>query len=227
MIDALLGYRILKFEAAVALARRLALADPLLDVHLIQKMLAHSAGDVRVVPAETALWVLSLVDEISDCSRLSSFLVQLMRHPSAHVRSKVALLMGRANLNLNRVQSLLASGNARQRANVVEALWRRDDKPVLTILRAASKDGHPRVSINALVGLCLARDRAAYHHLQKMAASSQAAERLGAAWAMGEIADPAFSGPLGELIEDGEEQVRSMAAASLKKLPVAAPSPTV
>lgn len=219
LIDALLDQRTLTMEAATALARNLASADPLLDARLIHRMLANAAGDVRAVPVETALRVLTLVDEISDCSRLSSFLVQLMRHPGAHVRSKVALLMGRANLNLSRVKSLLASDDKRQRANVVESLWGCRDQAILNLLREASRDKYHRVAINALVGLGRAGDPEAQRRLKEMSGSANAVERAGAAWAMGELGDLDFSAPLGELLQDRDERVRSMAARSLKKLP--------
>jgi HEAT repeat protein len=165
------------------------------------------------------LRVLSLLDKISDCSRLASFLVQLMRHPGAHVRSKVALLLGRSNLNLSRVKSFLASDDVRQRANVVEALWGRREPAVLTILREAAKDQHHRVAINALVGLCRAGDGDACDRLKQLASSTDAVLRAGAAWAMGEVGDGAFHGPLMELMQDAEDKVRSMAAKSLKRLP--------
>jgi HEAT repeat protein len=185
-------------------------------------MLANAAGDVRAVSADTALRVLSLVGAFSDCSRLSTFLVQLMRHPSPQVRSKAALLLGRSNLNLSRIKSFLASDDARLRANVLESMWGYRDPRLVSILWEATKDKHGRVAINALVGLCRMGERDAYDRLKELAGSTEAAVRAGAAWAMGELGETEFAGPLSELMKDGEENVRSMAAKSLKRLPVAA-----
>ncbi len=159
LIDALVDKRILGLEAATSLARNLAPEEPLLDALLVSKMLANTAGNIRAVEVETALRVLALVGAISDCSRLSSYLVQLMRHPSSHVRSKATLLLGRANLNLSRIKGFLASDDLRVRANAVESLWGLRDPEVLGVLREASRDTHGRVAINALVGLCKAGDR--------------------------------------------------------------------
>ncbi|HEY4363634.1 MAG TPA: HEAT repeat domain-containing protein [Bryobacteraceae bacterium] len=221
LIDALLDKRILAHDAATALARNLATAEPLLDVRLVRKMLANAAGDIRAVKAEAAMRVLSLVDAISDCSRLSSYLVQLMRHPSALVRSKVGLLLGRSNLNLNRIKSFMASDDARLRANAVESMWGLKDRSVVTILWDATKDSHRRVVINALVGLCRAGEREAFERLVEMGGSSEAMIRAGVAWAMGEIGAPEFADPLQKLSSDKEPNVRSMAGKSLNKLPVA------
>jgi HEAT repeat protein len=218
LIDALLDSRILADEPALALARNLGAAEPLLDVRLVRQMLANAAGELRAVKPESALRVLMLVEQISDCSRLSSYLVQMMRHPSPPVRSKVALLLGKSNFNLGRIKSFLASDDPRLRANAVESLWGQGDKPVITMLWEASKDGNRRVAINALVGLCKAGDRAAYDRLKHAAVAGDPVTRAGAAWAMGEIADAEFAETLEKLKQDEEPKVRSMAERSVQKL---------
>jgi hypothetical protein len=50
LADALLDRRILTLEAATSLARNLTSADPLLDAHLIHKMLANAGGEIPAVP---------------------------------------------------------------------------------------------------------------------------------------------------------------------------------
>jgi HEAT repeat protein len=224
LLDALIDKRTLGLEAAISLARNLASAEPLLDARLVGKILANAAGDIRAVEVDTALRVLALVDEISDCSRLSSYLVQLMRHPSAHVRSKATLLLGRANLNLSRIKGFLASDDARVRANAVESLWGLRDQQVLGVLREASRDKHGRVAINALVGLCKAGEGEAHDRLKWLAESTDTAMRAGAAWAMGELANPEDAATLTKLERDADEKVRKIAARSLKKLTPPAPA---
>ena len=76
LIDALIDKRILGLEAATALAQNLATAEPLLDARLVNRIMTKAAGDIRMVGVETALRVLALAGAISDCSRLSSYLVQ-------------------------------------------------------------------------------------------------------------------------------------------------------
>jgi hypothetical protein len=218
LIDPLLDERVLALDAAISLARNLATAEPLLDVRLVRKMLANCGGDVRAIKSSMALRVLRLVEAISDCSRLSSYFVQLMRHPSSEVRSKVALLMGRANLNLARIKSFLASDDSRLRANAVESLWGRGEADVQALFREASKDPRGRVAINALLGLCKAGDRDAVARLIHFASSENPIVRAGAAWAMGETGNVKFEETLRKLEQDPDVKVTAMVARSLKKV---------
>lgn len=223
LIDPLLDERVLALDAAISLARNLATAEPLLDVRLVRKMLAHCGGDVRAIKTALALRVLRLVEAISDCSRLSSYFVQLMRHPSSEVRSKVALLMGRANLNLSRVKSFLSSEDSRLRANALESLWGRCEPDVQALFREAAKDARARVAINALLGLSKAGDQEAGERLLRLAGSDNPIIRSGAAWAMGAAGDPVFAEALARLESDPDLKVKAMARRSGTKLRAPAP----
>jgi hypothetical protein len=139
-IEPLLDERVLTMEAAVPLAGKLASVERGLDVHLVDKLVAQWGGDVSAIPSVAALRVLELVDKISDCSRLASHLVRFLRHPSPKVHSKAALLLGRANKNLARVKSLLASDDKRVRANAVESLWGHQGQDVRKMLWEATED---------------------------------------------------------------------------------------
>jgi HEAT repeat protein len=225
-IEPLLDERILTLEAAVALASRIAAVERCLDVYLVDKLVAKAGGDVAAIPSDAALRVLEMVDAISDCSRLASHLVRFLRHPSAKVRSKAALLLGRANWNLTRVKNLLASDDVRIRANAVESLWGRPGPDVRKILWEATEDKCGRVVVNALLGLCQTGDREAYARLAKLAGIADAELRSGAAWAMGELGDPEFAEALEKLEQDGQAMVRGMAAKSRKKLRASTSEPS-
>jgi hypothetical protein len=213
-----LDKRCLSADAAVALARKIASVEPFLDVHLVRQVVENAAGKVGAIKIAEALQVLGLVDAISDCSRLGSYLVQFLNHPSDKVRSKAALMFGRSNWNLTRVERLLASDDNRLRANAVESLWGHRHSDVRKILWNATRDPCGRVVINALLGLCQAGDREAYALLASLAATADPVLRSGAAWAMGEIGDPEFGEALEKLAEDGDAKVRAMAEKSRKKL---------
>jgi hypothetical protein len=218
LIDPLLDEEALPLDAAVSLARNLATAEPILDARLMRKMLANAGGEVRAIKTTAAQRVLCLVEAISDCSRLSSYLIQLMRHPSPEVRSKAALLLGKANLNLNRVKGFLHSEDARLRANAVESLWGHNSPAVHDVLREAAKDSSGRASLNALMALCRHGDRDAFERLRRLAESHDSIQRSGAAWAMGESGDPDFAPALEKLSTDPDPKVRAMAERSLPKL---------
>jgi hypothetical protein len=218
LIDPLMDAKILTLDSAKALARNLVTAEPLLDVRMITRMMSHAGGDIRAVDVETALRVLAIAESISDCSRLSFHLVQLLRHPSPRLRSKVALLIGRANLNLYRMRSLLASDDARSRANAIQSLWGSRDPKILTLFEESTKDQNHRVSINALVGLSMAGEATAIDRLKRFASASNSTMRAGAAWAMGALRNACFEETLQNLSLDPEEQVRSMALRSIAQL---------
>jgi HEAT repeat protein len=218
VIDLLLDERVLSLEAAVALARKLAAVEPLLDVRLVRKAGENALGHVGATESATVLRLLSLVDAISDCSRLACYLIQFLSHPAANVRSKAALLLGRANWNPSRVKSLLASEDSRLRANAVESLWGHGHQNVGKILWEAAQDACGRVVVNALLGLCRAGDREAHSQLAKLADSADPLLRCGAAWAMGETGDPEFGAALKKLGKDGDPSVRAMAEKSYRKL---------
>jgi HEAT repeat protein len=218
LIEPLADMRALPPDAALRLAGRLSAADPLLDVRLVRKVVERAGGDVRAITSGAALHVLGLVGEISDCSRLASYLVQFLSHPSAKVRSKAVLLLGRANRNLRRVKSFLAANDGRVRANAVETLWRHCDPDVLKILWEATRDPFARVALNAYVGLCRAGDQEAHKRLAKLAESQDSVLRTGAAWAMGETGDPGFGKVLEKLKQDANVRVRAMAEKSGKRL---------
>ena len=194
------------------------LTDSLADVRVMKKVFGEG-GDVRATNPETVLKALRLVDSISDGSRLTSYLVQLLRHPSPQVRSKTTLLLGRANLNINRVRNFLLSSDTRLRANAVESLWGHASREnVRQLLWEASRDRNNRVVVNALLGLCKAGDRGAFARLVALADSTDPRLRSGAAWAMGETGDPEFAASLEKLAQDADERVAALAARARKNL---------
>ena len=223
LIDPLLDETAMPIESAISLARNLAVAEPILDARLMHKLLAGAAGEVKLIPAPAVLRVFRLAEAISDCSRLTSYLIQFLRHPSPEVCSKAALLIGRANLNLARVRIFLNSNDARVRANAIESLWGQRAPGVESILREAANDSSVRTSINALLALCRYGDMESFEKLSHLATSHDAIRRSGAAWAMGETGDPMFAALLDKLITDDDPKVRAMAQKSRPKLREPAP----
>jgi len=224
LAELFLNKDILTLEEAVSLARKVTWVEPFLDVRLVRQVVAGADGKVGAVKNADALHVLGLVEAISDCSRLGSHLVQFLNHPSDKVRSKAALMLGRTNWNLARVESLLESDDSRLRANAVESLWGHHHAHVRKILWNATQDPCGRVVVNALLGLCQVGDRQAYSRLSELAEASDPLLRSGAAWAMGQMGDPEFREVLEKLAVDGDAKVRAMAERSRKKLPTPDPA---
>jgi HEAT repeat protein len=218
LAELLLNRDILTLDAAESLARKVTWVEPFLDVCLVRYAVANAAGKVGAIKSAEALYVLELVDAISDCSRLGSYLIQFLNHPNDKVRSKAALMLGRSNWNLTRIESLLASDDGRLRANAVESLWGHRNADVKKILWNATQDPSGRVVVNALLGLCRAGDHNAYLRLAELAETPDPVLRSGAAWAMGETGDLQFEELLQKLVQDGDARVRVIAGKSQKKL---------
>jgi HEAT repeats len=225
LADPLLDENVVPFPVALAMAHKISAVEPLLDARLMRKMLENAAGDPAAVPTGIALRVLKMIDAISDCSRITVYLMQLERHRSAEVRSQAALLLGRGNVNLRRVRNLLASEDDRLRANAVESLWGLNTPQSRSILRDAASDPHRRVAVNALVGLCKAGESDARNRLIDLAVGDDPVSRRAAVWGMGQTGDPEFVTILEVLMRDSDERVRSMAARSLARLRLAPSRP--
>lgn len=218
LIDLLVDESALTHEEAFSMVRRMAASRPMLEARLMRKMLENADGLGAAVPREIALRVMSMVEAISDCSRVTVYLTQLERHPSAEVRSKAALLLGRGNINVGRVRRFLTSQDARLRANAVESLWGMNTPQTRALFWDAAADPNRRVAINALVGLCKAADAEARRKLVDLIHGNDLVSRRAAAWAMGKLGDPEFAEILAPLQNDPDENMRKMAAQSLALL---------
>jgi hypothetical protein len=221
LADPLLDESVVPLPAALAMAREISAVEPLLDARLMRKMLGNAGGDPAAVPIGIALRVLEIIDAISDCSRITVYLMQLERHRNAEVRSRAALLLAHGNVNLRRVRNLLASEDDRLRATAVESLWGLNTPQSRGILRDAAEDPHRRVRVNALVGLCKAGESDARHRLTELAAGGDPVTRRAAVWGMGHTGDPEFVPTLEALMSDTDERVRRMATRSLARLRLA------
>lgn len=203
-------------EQAAILVRGASRVDPMLDAKLLRGVLARVArsdpalGD-RLVPETLAVF-----DAAGFGNRLLPMLVQLLRNSDAQVRSKVALLLGRAN---KQVAWALDDADPRVRANAVESLWRSGAAPVRKLLWKAAHDPHNRVAGNAMLGLLYLQDRGVIPCLERAARHNSPLFRATAAWVMGQSGDPAFQTPLEEMAADSDENVRRNAHRALTLLP--------
>ncbi len=228
--DVLLLQREIPVPTAAAVIKRLSAVDPLFEIRMIRKVIQDHREAVAI-PLPTAMRLLQILDKASDCSRLTNHLIQFVRHPSQHVRSKSVLLMGRGNLNLNRTKEYLLNPVARVRANAVESIWDHPDAGIRGALQECSRDSNQRVAVNALVGLSRLGDVEAARRLAGMAKSEDPVARAGAAWGMGHVNRPEmvdeFRAVLEILSGDSESKVWDMARRSLEGLaPVPEPEPT-
>jgi hypothetical protein len=231
VIDLLMKEEQIRLSEAARAATHLKQADPLFDVRMIRKVI-QDHRELSDMPAPVGLRLLHLLDESSDCSHLTPHLIQLLRHPHQHIRSKSVLLLGRGNMNLSRTQDFLSSKEDRVRANAVESIWDHPTSGMRAILLKCAQDPSQRVAVNALVGLCRLGDAEAPAKLIHLSKSQNPVARAGAAWGMGQVNAPevaaVFAPVLESLAADPEEKVRNMARRSQEKVAVlTAPEPAI
>ncbi|MDQ6664733.1 MAG: HEAT repeat domain-containing protein [Acidobacteriota bacterium] len=208
LIQALCDNSALRLEEAVSVAKAAARVDPHLHVRLLHHLLdSLEAGNDPGEDAGAGR-LLEIVSAVADRGSLLPLLTQLLRHPNARIRSKVALLIGRSNKSTKWLEKRMSEEDPRVRANAIEALWGVEGEQSRTILWEAAKDTHNRVAGNALVGLYRTGDAGSIAAILEMAGSGDVPRRTTAAWAMGEIEDPRFLLVLGRMLVDAQGSLR-------------------
>lgn len=179
---------------AIALAQALARFDPLFDTRLLKHLFRDDYAALFQMETARLERVLEILDAISDCTRLVSFLMKLQRHPDRRIQSKAALLTVRAHRNATWLQSLLSSEDPRVRANAIEGMRATSpSEKEISLLWKCTSDVHHRVASTALLVLFEnGHAPKATDALEKMANSLGECYRAAAAWAMGETGDPRF-----------------------------------
>ena len=175
--------------------------DPRIDFRLISAVSSNTnTGSDAPLDERSALRVLELTSGPSIHARFLPIVAQLLRHSSAKVRSKAALIVGRGNRNAKWVQRQLSEPDPRIRANAVEALWGLDSEDAKAVFYLGLSDTNNRVVGNAVLGLYKIGDPSSIPFLLKMAARPEVSYRETAVWAMEKTGDPRFAQTLADMI---------------------------
>ena len=132
---------------------------------------------------------------------------ELLNCPSARVRSKAALLIGRISRNAQWAKLTDVNQDPRVAANAVESIWGLDTPAAREVFRDALVSGLHRSAINGAIGLYLAREPEAILWLYSYARHDDSRFRAAAAWGMGRTGDPRFLKALDTLRHDPAESV--------------------
>ncbi len=208
----------LTLEQAIALGRLALQSEPTTDINLARQL----AEDSSAVDTRSASRLIDVLSAISSGSRITPFLMRLMRHGDPTIRSKAVLFIGRSSRSVKWVQSRLAESDPRTRASAIEGLWGVESNEARQLLRTAAHDGNNRVAGNAIIALFRLGDVWMVPELFKMASSESALFRATAAWIMGETGDPRFKENLAKLVGESESMVRRRAFLALSRLKAAA-----
>jgi HEAT repeat protein len=204
--------------AAIALAKRWAKLDPMLDVKLLHLGFPPDCHVVSGLDAARERRVLAIVDELPAVRHILLPLARLLRSQDPQVRSKAAALYCRVSQNPEWVRKVLSEPDARIRGNAVEGLWGANSDAVRNLLLEASRDRNHRVAANALIGLHHIDSPQAAAGLKNMACCPEPEVRSAAAFAMGQTTDPGFREDLQVLLKDPDSRVSSLAFRSLIRI---------
>jgi len=207
----------LDLERATELARQANRFDSTVPIELARR-LADASSASGACAAGMAGRLLEILDEIADGKRILPSLMRILRSDNPYLRSKAVLMIGRSGQSVAWIEKRLQEADTRVRANAIEAMWGMDTAEVRQLLKWAIRDSNNRVVGNALVGLYRLGEISPLAELVKRATVDSPAMRRTAAWAMGEIGDPRFSGVLGHMIADHNPNVRRAAFGAVRRI---------
>ena len=223
LLRTLCNPEIFTFEEAARIARRLIQVDGQFDVRLLRALVQNNGNTStkeleQIVGTATGIRLLDILGEISDGTRVLSTMAQLLNHPSSHIRSKAALLVGRSSKNHKWVQDRMGEPDARVRANAVESLWGSDTAGCRAVFWSALGDDDNRVVGNAALGLYRLGDPSSVGVILKLLTHTEAGFRVTGAWVMGETGDPRFMPILARIISEPVAELRGNAFRAMAKL---------
>lgn len=214
-------------DEARRLTKRLRDADAEVPMRLGRELLAALGPQASNSDVPRALRILELLDGLPGFQGTMIFLRQFAAHPDKRIRSKVALIMGRANRNAAWVRAALPGAGPRVRANLIESLWGLKTPEACQMYRDALEDEADRAAVNAAVGLVLAGDPGGLRALLHWLASPSPGRRRSAAWGAGQSGDPRLYPDVARTAKDEDPGVRRQAVQSLSKLPSPLDQPQV
>ena len=212
LLDCLAARSLTAAEAA-ELARVAVRVDPKLDILLAKRIAEEAASPSGRYSDSDLARLLEVLEQIAGGLRAVPALGPLLNHGNPRIRSKAALLVGRASQSAALAARQLVSADPRVRANAVEALWRAEGAHCRVVFLNAARDFNGRVAGNAALGLYFLGDAAGVRALLEMAGRPSPDFRSTAAWCMGASEDPRFLAPLEGLAARGGGQSAAQCAA--------------
>lgn len=204
-----------KRDVGRRVTRLAARIDPELDRSVARAVLGVEKGEGGA-QAQTAL--LEVLAESDRLEQIIPTLDPLRESGDPKVRSKMALLVGRAARAQSWIKLLREDPDARVRANAIESLWSQGGAFAAVCYELGIRDEHQRVVANSLVGMYLLGDPRSISLLAGMAEHPEKTFRGSAAWAMGETRDGRFVPVLWRMRRGGDPELAEIAASSCEKI---------
>ncbi|HYZ84111.1 MAG TPA: HEAT repeat domain-containing protein [Bryobacteraceae bacterium] len=187
--------------------------DPHLDVSL-----CHEIACTNSMKRGEVLFLLDLLEKVSNGRRLSLPLSRLNHHPDTFVRSKAAHLFGAVNASKSWLSSQLRAPDPRVRANAIEGCLPIANEELVPILMTALRDPHHRVRATAALALHPIETHIARSTLMSMLNDPETAPAAAAAWAIAYTGDATYVPALKELLRHPDPARRYLALRPLRAL---------
>ncbi len=170
----------------------------------------------KIVPLDTVFRGIEVLggifgSGIVEEKRLIGLLRPFLRSRDPQIASKCVLVLGRHSNNMDWLYSVMGETDARIRANLVEALWKRKEPEVREVLRNALHDPDPRVTANASYGLYLLGDPDWLLGLKRLTTSGKPGFRVSAMWLLRTSGAPGAPERIKSFIRDPDSRVRRAA----------------
>lgn len=210
-----------KLNQAIRLARTGAAAAPGLEVAIVRYLESHCMS--RSVAISKVLRGLEVLEgmvsgEVGD-RRLIALLRPFLQSSDPGIASKCVLILGRRSKSVAWLRRILDENDYRIRANLVEALWGRDEPEIRPLLLQALEDSHQRVVANAAYGLFLVGAPEWLAGLETLLNSRHPAFRKSGIWLLKATAPADALERIGKLIRDPDAKVKRAAFEAIAKLP--------
>jgi len=182
--------------------------DPDLDKTLALAILNSHKNDASAPTQSALLEVLAETDRAEN----------LLDSEDPKVRSKTAILVGRAARAQSWARTLREDPDPRVRADAVESLWDQGGAFAAVCYDIGLQDSHHRVLANSLVGLYLVGDCRSIALLAQTATHPDRSFRAAAVWAMGETRDARFVPFLWKLRRDPDNSLARLASTACERI---------
>jgi hypothetical protein len=199
---------------AIRLARNGADTMPGFEIAIVRHLESHfMSRSVAIAKVFRGLEVLEgvLGRSESDESRLVALLRPFLRSSDPAIASKCVMILGRRSKSLTWLGRVLGENDFRIRANLVEALWGRDEPEIRRLLLQALEDAHQRVIANAAYGLWLLEAPEWLTGLEMLLDSRHPAFRRSGLWLLRRAAPPDGSERVAKFIRDPDPGVKRAA----------------
>jgi HEAT repeat protein len=196
-------------EEAIRIAKNLSTTIPALGPLLVQSLPAHT--DLPRIFRGLDIAGALLGGENGNTNRLLTLIKPFYQSHDPQIASKAVLILGRQTNNTAWLRKVMNETDSRIRANLIQALWHRDEPEIEAVFHRALTDLRPRVVANAIHGLYLMGNPRWQEELGRVITHSESAFRHSAIWVLKAIAVPEAPSMVKPLIRDVDPDVRRAA----------------